>query len=124
MRRWQSPDHPCFGTGSINIPHPFHPDVRYIDGKPVLPIIIEGQLIATPKVEIIVINPTLKEIEQMELETVVEDETKSDKDLLEVITENYEIDENSNPAWPSVPVTVGLPILNRLYKIEKGFNYA
>jgi len=32
-----------------------------------------------------------------------------DKDLLEIIAEEYEIDEVSKPAWPSIPVTVGLP---------------
>ena len=89
---WQAPDHPCFGNGGkpLLMPHPF------------------GNYDKT-KHEIIVINPSLAEIEQMELETIVDDETKPDKDLLEVISENYEIDENSNPAWPDIPVTVGLP---------------
>ena len=89
---YQAPDHPCFGNGGKPslVPHPF------------------GNYDET-KHELIVINPTLAEIEQMELETIVDDETEPDKDLLEIITENYEIDENSNPAWPSKPVTVGLP---------------
>lgn len=89
---YQAPDHPCFGNGGkpLLAPHPF------------------GNYNET-KHEIIVINPSLEEIEQMELETMVDDETKPDKDLLEVITENYEIDENSNPVWPVMPVTVGLP---------------
>ena len=146
----QSPDHPCFGNGGkpLLMPHPF------------------GDYDET-KHEIIVINPSLAEIEQMELETVVDDleytlqnlledyvqddtefsfeysehnddpeddiismsrkdiialyaenkidsNTKfwrslPDKDLLEVITENYEIDEKSSPKWLSIPVTVGLP---------------
>ena len=89
---WQAPDHPCFGSRKpLLTPHPFL-----------------GTYDKT-KHEIIVINPTNREIEQMELETIVDDETKPDKDLLEVITENYEIDENSSPAWPLIPVTVGLP---------------
>ncbi len=89
---YQAPDHPCFGNGGkpLLLPHPFG-DYNEI------------------KHEIIVINPSLKEIEQMESETIVDDEMKSDKDLLEVITENYKIDENSNPAWPTKAVTVGLP---------------
>ena len=89
---YQSSDHPCFGNGGkpLLMPHPF------------------GNYDET-KHEIIVINPTLAEIEQMELETIVDDETKPDKDLLEVTIENYEIDEASNLAWPSIPVTVGLP---------------
>ena len=87
-----APDHPCFGNGGkpLLVSHPFG---NYDESKH----------------EIIVINPSLAEIEQMELETIVDDETKPDKDLLEVITENYEIDENSSPAWPNIPVTVGLP---------------
>ena len=89
---YQAPDHPCFGNGGkpLLVPHPFgsyDPETQ----------------------EIIVINPTNEEIETMELETIVDDETKPDKDLLEVITENYEIDESSSPAWPTKPVTVGLP---------------
>jgi len=91
VQLWQTPDHPCFGSCKpLLIPHPF------------------GDYDET-KYEIIVINPTNEEIEQMELETIVDDETKPDKDLLEVITENYEIDEDSSPAWPTKPVTVGLP---------------
>jgi len=91
VRMWQAPDHPCFGCGKpLLIPHPF------------------GDYDET-KHEIIVINPTNAEIEQMELETIVDDETKPDKDLLEIIAENYEIDEGSSPSWPSIPVTVGLP---------------
>ena len=95
-----APDHPCFGNGGkpLLIPHPF------------------GQYDDT-KYEIIVINPTNKEIEQMEMETIINDETKPDKDLLEVITENYEIDEASNPAWPTKAVTVGLP---KYIKDKKG----
>jgi hypothetical protein len=92
LSMYQAPDHPCFGNGGkpLLAPHPF------------------GSYDET-KHEIIVINPSFAEIEQMEMETIVNDETKPDKDLLEVITENYEIDENSNPAWPTKPVTVGLP---------------
>jgi len=89
---WQAPDHPCFGNGGkpLLTPHPFG---SYDE---------ETQ-------EIIVINPTNEEVEQMEAKTIVDDETKPDKDLLEVITENYEIDEGSKPKWPTKPVTVGLP---------------
>ena len=92
LSMYQAPDHPCFGNGGkpLLVPHPF------------------GDYDET-KHEIIVINPSFAEIEQMELETIVDDETKPDKCLLQVITENYEINENSNPKWPSIPVTVGLP---------------
>ena len=97
---WEAPDHPCFGSCKpLLTPHPFL-----------------GTYDET-KHEIIVINPTNKEIERMELETIVDDETKPDKDLLEVITENYEIDEESKPNWPNMLVTVGLP---KHVKDEKG----
>jgi len=88
---WQAPDHPCFGNGGkpLLVPHPF------------------GSYDET-KHEIIVINPSLVEIEQMELETIVDDETKPDKDLLQIISENYEINEYEE-VWPDIPVTVGLP---------------
>ena len=89
---YQAPDHPCFGNG----------------GKPLLVSHPFGSYDSETQ-EIIVINPTNEEIETMELETIVDDETKPDKDLLEIITEKYEIDENSKPAWPTKPVTVGLP---------------
>ena len=92
LSMYQAPDHPCFGNGGkpLLVPHPFgsyDPETQ----------------------EIIVINPSLEEVAEMELATIVEDETKLDRDLLEVITEDYKIDENSNPAWPDIPVTVGLP---------------
>ena len=87
-----APDHPCFGNG----------------GKPLLVSHPFGDYDET-KHEIIVVNPTNEEMEQMGLEAIVDDETKPDKDLLEVIVENYKIDEDSNPAWPNIPITVGLP---------------
>ena len=87
-----APDHPCFGNGGkpLVVPHPF------------------GNYDET-KYEIIVINPSNAEIDRMEKMTIVEDESLPDKDILEVITENYEIDEGSNPPWPNKAVTVSLP---------------
>ena len=38
-----------------------------------------------------------------------EHELEPDKDILHVIEEDYEIDEDSNPDWPTTPVSVGLP---------------
>lgn len=88
---YQAPDHPCFGNGGkpLLVPHPFgsyDPETQ----------------------EIIVINPSHEEVEAMK-KMGERGEDEPDKDLLEVITEEYEIDENSNPAWPTIPVTVGLP---------------
>jgi len=88
---YQAPDHPCFGNGGkpLLVPHPFG---NYDEAKH----------------EIIVINPSLAEIERMELEAIVDDETKPDKCLLQIISENYEINEYEE-VWPDIPVTVGLP---------------
>ena len=91
ISQYQAPDHPCFGNGGkpLLVPHPFG---NYDESKH----------------EIIVINPTLEQIELMELETIVDDETKPDKCLLQVISENYEINEYEE-VWPDIPITVGLP---------------
>jgi len=88
---WQAPDHPCFGNGGkpLQVPHPF------------------GSYDPLTQ-EIVVINPTHEEVENMKKEGE-RGEDESDKDLLEVIMENYNIDEASKPKWPSIPVTVGLP---------------
>ena len=88
---YQSPDHPCFGNGGKPslIQHPF----RDYDET---------------KHEIIVINPSLKDVEKMEAECE-RGKDESDLDLLELILNQYEIDENSEPQWPTIPVTVGLP---------------
>lgn len=87
----QSPDHPCFGNGGkpFMVPHPFgshDPEIH----------------------EIIVINPSEDEVAEMKDKTL-RGEDEPDKDLLEVIVEEYEIDEASNPKWPGKEVTVSLP---------------
>lgn len=88
---YQAPDHPCFGNGGkpLLVPHPFS---DYDETKH----------------EIIVINPSHEEVEAMK-RMGERGEDEPDKDLLEVIMEEYEIDEDSKPAWPTIPVTVGLP---------------
>jgi len=88
---YQAPDHPCFGNGGkpLLVSHPFgsyDPETQ----------------------EIIVINPSHEEVEAMKKKGE-RGEDEPDKDLLEVIMEEYEIDEDSKPVWPTIPVTVGLP---------------
>jgi len=88
---YQAPDHPCFGNGGkpLVVQHPFgsyDPETQ----------------------EIIVINPTEKEVTEMK-GRCEKGEDEPDKDLLEIITEEYDIDENSSPKWPTKEVTVGLP---------------
>jgi len=92
---YQAPDHPCFGNGGdpVIVPHPF----RSYDKS---------------TYEIIVINPSKEEVEAMYkiCDAVVS------KDLLEVIIEEYEVDEEAKADWSTIPVTVGLP---RNYEIGK-----
>ena len=88
---YQAPDHPCFGNGGkpLLVPHPFgsyDPETQ----------------------EIVVINPTEKEVTEMRGKCE-KGEDEPDKDLLEIIVDEYEIDENSAPKWPTKKVTVGLP---------------
>jgi len=88
---WQAPDHPCFGNGGkpLLVPHPF-PDYD------------------ETKHEIIVINPSHEEVEAMK-KLGERGEDEPDKDLLEVIMEDYEIDEDLQTEWPKKEITVGLP---------------
>ena len=88
---WQAPDHPCFGNGGkpLLVPHPF-PDYD------------------ETKHEIIVINPSHEEVEAMK-KLGERGEDEPDKDLLEVIMEDYEIDEELKTEWPKKEITVGLP---------------
>lgn len=89
---YAAPDHPCFGNGGkpALMPHPF------LDYKP------ETQ-------EIIVINPSKEQIAEMEAQRFVDADDIPDLSFLEVLQQFYEIDEESNPAWPIEEVTVGLP---------------
>lgn len=88
-----APDHPCFGNSGkpLVVPHPFY---NY----------------DTTKHEIVVINPLENELKELESKCPVDDETKPDLSLIEVVNNLYEIDEKAgSPDWPTIPVTVGLP---------------
>ncbi len=83
-----SPDHPCFGDGNPDrVPHPW---VDMYD----------------PKIHEIIVCPlTINEVEVM-----LKAESKdSERDVAEIITEDYEVDEESKCKFPTKPVTVGLP---------------
>jgi hypothetical protein len=91
LSAYQAPDHPCFGNGSkpLLVPHPFgHYD--------------------SDRHEIIVINPSDEEVFNMQGACIMP-EDKPDKDILEVIMEDYEIDEDLKTPWTKKEVTVGLP---------------
>lgn len=88
---YQAPDHPCFGNGGkpLLVSHPFgsyDPDNH----------------------EIIVINPPDEDVFNMQ-DACIMPEDKPDRDILEVIMEDYEIDEDLQTEWPAKEITVGLP---------------
>jgi len=89
---WQAPDHPCFGNGGKPqlMPHPFgdYDDTQH---------------------EIIVMNPTQEEVKIIKEKCIVDDELIPDRGFIDVILEDYQIDELSNPKWPDIPITVCLP---------------
>lgn len=81
------PDHPCFG-GSQDPDIEPHPFIHSYD----------------PNIhEIIVINPTKEEVLELKKKT------NYNKCLAQVISEDCEIDETTEPDWPTEAVTVGLP---------------
>ncbi|MFA5396879.1 MAG: hypothetical protein WC346_12800, partial [Methanogenium sp.] len=90
---WASPDHPCMGNGGkpMLMPHPF-PGVDLT------------------KHEIVVVNPDDSQIRELQAAAIVNGETTPDKSLLQVLVEQYEINEKGgSPDWPKGAVTVGLP---------------
>jgi len=104
-----APDHCCFGNGGkpALVPHPFN-GVFERDGKQYMPGICFNDE-QEREVEIIVINPTKKNIVRMKTEAIESDEDKQDRSFLQVFLEDYEVDDSVEPNWPSEPVTVGLP---------------
>lgn len=90
---YASPDHPCMGHGGkpLVMPHPF------------------GDFDSS-KHEIIVVNPNESELRELADKAVSTAEDRPDRSILQVILEEYEIDEKGgSPDWPKKPVTVGLP---------------
>ncbi|MFA5436149.1 MAG: hypothetical protein WC372_08950 [Candidatus Neomarinimicrobiota bacterium] len=92
LKMYQAPDHPCFGNGGKPhlMPQPFTGDYD------------------PAKHEIIVINPSDEDVFNMQ-DACIMPEDKPDKDILEVIMEDYEIDEDLKTPWTKKEVTVGLP---------------
>jgi len=103
---YQAPDHPCFGNGGkpLLVSHPF-PDFNVATEELVTQDNLENEVRISA--EIIVINPVSEELAGMRAKQIQPEDTP-DKDLLNVITDEYEIDESSKPAWPTKEVTVGL----------------
>jgi hypothetical protein len=89
---WFAPDHPCFGNGAKPelTPHPW-PD-RDMD-----------------KYEVIVCHPTHEEVKEMRQAQKDDDPLTPDRDILQVIADDYEFDEAAKPKWPDKEITVDLP---------------
>jgi len=83
LAMYQAPDHPCFGNGGkpLLVPHPF------------------GNY-----------DLTQHDVLEMREGCIVQAEDDPDQDLLQVIKEEYDIDDiSAEPNWPTKKVTVGLP---------------
>jgi len=81
---WCAPDHPCMGYRATPeaIPHPFQK--KYDPARN----------------EIVLINPSEAELKEMY--------AKQTDCLIEVILNEYEINELSSPHWPTKEVTIGI----------------
>ena len=101
-----APDHCCFGNGGKPklTPHPFV-DVYEENGK----LYFDGHEKTKKEVEILVINPSEKQVTEMKRAQFVDDDDKPDRAFLQVLIEDYEINDTIEPDWPAIPVTVGLP---------------
>jgi hypothetical protein len=84
---WQSNDHPCFGAGSDpeKVPYPNFPGFD------------------PEKHEIVCITPSSEDV------TAIKTKAGWEKDFIEVLLEDYEIDEDLKTPWTKKEVTVGLP---------------
>uniref|UniRef100_A0A6M3X8A2 Uncharacterized protein n=2 Tax=viral metagenome TaxID=1070528 RepID=A0A6M3X8A2_9ZZZZ len=85
---WQAPDHPVFGNSGIVQPHFDYNKLKH---------------------EIIVVNPPLEIVEEIEKSRRNPDPLEADREWIEVFDELYEIQESKQADWPDIEVTVGLP---------------
>jgi hypothetical protein len=86
--RTSAPDHVIFGNRGVL--HPFR------DYDPA-------------KHEIVVVNPSMSIIEEIEFSRAVDDPFLPEKSFFEQFDELYEINESKQEYWPDIPITVGLP---------------
>lgn len=84
---WICSDHPCFGNGGNpdTVQHPFPEYDARVD-------------------EIICINPSERDIETYKAEAV-----RTGKSPLQVINEQYQIDDDARAEWTNREISVGLP---------------
>lgn len=83
---WQAPDHPCMGNGGdpVLVAHPFGDYDK-------------------EKQEIVIINPSDSEAK------AIRQKTTAEKDFIDVLLQDFEIDETWEAQWPDKEVTVALP---------------
>ena len=88
LSMWMGPDHPCFGNGADpeRVPHPF-PDYN------------------PDKHEILLFNPSPDEVD--DLREYMED--NGHDSLIDAFRQLYDLSDLREAAWPTKPVTVGLP---------------
>lgn len=86
LSSWIATDHPCFGNGGDpqKVAHPFSLHNQETD-------------------EIVCINPSNEELAE------IKQRVTKQRSLLQVINEDYIIDEDAEAVWPKEAVTVGLP---------------
>ena len=128
LNQWQAPDHPCFGNGGKPqvTQHPW-PDVfeengalyRFARDPDTRKLTDQKQ-----RVEIIVVNPSLAEVEEIEKARLIADEDKPDLAWLEAYNDLFEINESKSADWPDVPVTVGLPKTDAAGNIIDDYRFA
>ena len=101
-----SPDHCSFGNGGKPelIHHPFLG--VYEDGGK---LYFDGMNDGTREVEVICINPDNQELLNIKSAIGSGSGNVPDRSLLQIVLEDYDIDDSVRPSYPDVSVTVGLP---------------
>lgn len=84
-----APDHPCMGA--VNPDIILHPFTSYVPAQH----------------EIICVNPSLEQYYEIDQRSIIIGE--NDRNMLDVIIEDYELVESDDLNYPDIPVTVGLP---------------
>ena len=120
LNEWEAPDHVCFGNGGKPkiVQHPFG-SVKEKNGKYIKNINGEGD----KEVELIVINPTMGQVERIIKNSYKDDDSIPDIGFLTSMNELYEINEIRTPAWNDEPVTVGLPMLDEKGNIAGDYRF-
>lgn len=113
LAEYESPDHPSFGNGGKPqiVAHPFSDVISDKKGNLfVFERDASGKVTDNKvPVEIIAVNPTRDQVEDIIKKSVVDDELKPDPGFLKGMGSSYAIDEIHGANWCDDPVTVDLP---------------